>query len=372
VKILKYLIGAAGLVALFGAIALVANEGYAAGATPASRIIHALGFSIIALTGMGGPALAYRFCRSPRMRPLGILVGLISAAALTANVALFIASRPDQQGVVSPARRIAAPASATVSSRTSEGADKDENELNRLIAERSALYFNPTSKAAIAAARAEFMDINAAYSAQCDDEHDAKCDELAAERKAKQDVFLAAVTDRIATKHAEELDAKIASIRARRASKSPPLEVQLLEVQSAHQRVSDAPARPAWQQVALVLMGEFAIAGALIVWSIPDEPSSPAPVHRGDIRPRRRSRVPLGEEDLARFVNECMSRARGERAPLPALHLRFLDWCDEQGLSPLPPRRFSQAVVKCCAEAEIEVCHDGSDVVCLDVRLAPT
>lgn len=367
-KILKYLIGAAGLVALIGAIAFVAHDGYATGATPASRIINALAFSLIALAGMAGPALAYRLCRSPRMRTLGILVGLISAAALTASVAHFVAKH-DQQSGASPARRIDAPASATVSSRTSAGADKDENELNRLTAERSALYFSPTSQAAIGAARAEFIDINDAYSAQCDDEHGAKCDELAAELTAKRDVFLAAVSDRTATLRAEELDAKIAGIRARLAPKSP-----LLDIQSARQRASDSVERSTWQQGALVLIGEFAIAFALIVWSIPDVPSSPAPIHRsiGDIRTRGRSRVPSGEEDLARFVYECMSRARGERAPLRALYLRFLDWCDEQRLSPLPPRKFSQAVVKCCAEAQIEVCHDGSDVVCLNVRLAPT
>lgn len=372
----KTLIGAAALLALIGLTVLVAREGFAAGATPGNRIVNALVLSMLALTVMAGPALAYRLCRSASRRWFGIVVGVICAAALTASVVHVVASEPGQPlvDVLAQLGRTYAPAPALVSSQAPGGPEKDESELKRVVAERAALYFIPTSEAAIAAARSEFIAVNAAYDAQCGDKSVEKCGELSNELAAKRNVFLGAVRNRNATLRAAQLDAEAAAIRARLglvppvAAKPPPAAEE-----PAH-RAPVPPERPASQQGVMMLAGEIAVAGALILWSLPGEPSSPAPVQPvvGYTRPRGRSRLPASEDDLTYFLHDCMSRASGARAPLPALYPRFLDWCDEQGLAPLPPRKFSQAVVKCCADAQIEVRQVGSDIYCLDVKLAPS
>jgi hypothetical protein len=64
VSILRALIGLIGLVSTVGVTALAARHGYVTGATPFDRTAAALTFSIIALTGLVGPAVAWRLaCR---------------------------------------------------------------------------------------------------------------------------------------------------------------------------------------------------------------------------------------------------------------------------------------------------------------------
>ena len=115
------------------------------------------------------------------------------------------------------------------------------------------------------------------------------------------------------------------------------------------------------------------IACSLVPWSLPGKTSKAAAIRQAisDVPIRPTKREPADEGDLAKFVHECISPARGESVELRALYLRFLDWCDEQRLSALPPRAFAQAVVRRCAQEQIEVRHHGSDVVCLDVKVAP-
>jgi hypothetical protein len=67
-----------------------------------------------------------------------------------------------------------------------------------------------------------------------------------------------------------------------------------------------------------------------------------------------------------------MRRAGGETVELRTLYSRFLEWCDAQQLAPLPPKKFSQAFVARCAEAQIDVRCEGQKVLFLDVRLAPS
>ena len=86
VSILRALIGLIGLVAAAGVTALAARHGYVTGATLFDRTVAALTFSIIALTGLVGPAVAWRLCLSSRLKPLGVLLAIISAAALVTNV----------------------------------------------------------------------------------------------------------------------------------------------------------------------------------------------------------------------------------------------------------------------------------------------
>jgi hypothetical protein len=128
----------------------------------------------------------------------------------------------------------------------------------------------------------------------------------------------------------------------------------------------------AWRQIFVTLAAQIAIAISLILWDLPSRPPKTAVREAGGAIPgRAMRREQASEGDLTRFVQACISPATGESVEMRALYLRFLDWCDEQRLSALPPRAFTRAFVERCAEAQIEVRQDGPDIVCLDVTLAP-
>jgi hypothetical protein len=375
VGILKNLIGALGLMVGAAIVALVARNGYASDGPPLDRITMALLYSIIALTGLAGPALAYRLYRSTKMKPLGVLLGIISAAALVTNVTNLTRAGPGQAVSAAVAQFVNTPTRVSVSAAPGVAAsNKYELDLQRLTAERAALYFIPTTQAAVAQTRSAYMEADTAHRAECSERRNPKCGELAADLAAKQGAFLAAARDRRATEQAETLDAEIASLHARLGTAPDPAPAE----QAGGTKVPrDVPLpsreKDTWQQIFAALAAQITIACSLILWSLPGKPSKSAAIRQaiGDIPARPSKREPASEGDLAKFVHECISPARGESVELRALYLRFLDWCDEQRLSALPPRAFAQAVVRRCAQEQIEVRHHGSDVVCLDVKVAP-
>jgi hypothetical protein len=367
-SILKNLIGALGLMLGAAAVALVAHNGYASDGMPLDRTTTALLYSIIALTGLAGPALAYRLYRSTSMKPLGVLLGLISAAALVTNVTNLTRAEPGRAVSAAVTQFVSTPARVSVSASNTYGID-----LQRLTAERAALYFNPTTEAAVAQARSAYMEADGAHRAECSERRNPKCGELSADLAAKQDTFLAAARDRTATERAETLDAEIASIHARLGTAADPAPAEQSGTSVPRDEPLPSREKATWQQIFVALATQIAIACSLVPWNLPRKPSKAAAIRQaiGDIPARPTKREPANEGDLAKFVHECISPARGESVELRALYLRFLDWCDEQRLSALPPRAFAQAVVRRCAEEQIEVRHHGSDVVCLDVKVAP-
>ena len=215
VSILRALIGLIGLVAAAGVTALAARHGYVTGATPFDRAAAALTFSIIAVTGLAGPAVAWRLCLSSRLKPLGVLLAIISAAALVTNVT-HLATAVDKLGTIGA--NILPSALVPASPSAVSAPNNDEAELQRITAGRAALYFNPTSEDAVAAARAAYMEADAAHRADCSERQNPKCEALAADLASKQAAFLAAARDRIATVEAEKLDAEAASLHARSGS----------------------------------------------------------------------------------------------------------------------------------------------------------
>lgn len=374
VSILRALIGLIGLVSTVGVTALAARHGYVTGATPFDRTAAALTFSIIALTGLVGPAVAWRLCLSSRLKALGVLLGIISAAALVTNVT-HLAAAVDK--AVTIGANILPPALVPASSPAVSAPNNDEVELQRITAGRAALYFNPTSEDAVAAARAAYMEADAAHRADCSERQNPKCEALAADLASKQATFLAAARDRIATVEAEKLDAEAASLRARSGSgPSSPAAQQSQGAtvpQPAPMLEPSSPETPSTGQIAIAAAGQLAIAFSLILWGAPRRQSRVAAINQAiaDIPIRAPKRQPASDGDLTLFVRDCISPAGGGSVKFRDLYLRFLDWCDEQQLSALPPQKFSQAFVKRCAEAQIEVRREGADVVCLDVKLVP-
>ncbi len=374
VSILRALIGLIGLVATAGVTALAAHHGYVTGATPFDRAAAALTFSIIALTGLVGPAVAWRLCLSSRLKPLGVLLAIISAAALLTNVT-HLAAAVDKVATIGA--NVLPSALVPASPPAVSAPNNDEAELQRITAGRAALYFNPTSEDAVAAARAAYMEADAAHRADCSERQNPKCEALAADLASKQAAFLAAARDRVATVEAEKLDAEAASLRARSGLEPSSPAGQQSQGATASQPAAIAepssPETASPSQIAIATTAQLAIAFSLILWSIPGRQSRVTAINQAiaDIPIRAPKREPAGDGDLTLFVRDCISPAGGGSVKFRDLYLRFLDWCDEQQLSALPPQKFSQAFVKRCAEAQIEVRCEGADVVCLDVKLVP-
>jgi hypothetical protein len=366
VSILRALIGLIALVAAAGVTALAARHGYVTGATPFDRAAAALTFSIIALTGLAGPAVAWRLCVSSRLKPLGVLLAIISAAALVTNVT-HLAAAVDKLATIGA--NVLPSALVPASPPAVSAPNDDEAELQRITAGRAALYFNPTSEDAVAAARAAYMEADAAHRADCGERQNSKCEALAADLASKQAAFLAAARDRIATVEAEKLDAEAASLHARSGSQQS----QGATVPQPAAAEPSSPETASPSQIAIATTAQLAIAFSFILWSVPGRQSRVAAINQAiaDIPIRAPKREPAGDGDLTLFVRDCISPAGGGSVKFRDLYLRFLDWCDEQQLSALPPQKFSQAFVKRCAEAQIEVRCEGADVVCLDVKLVP-
>jgi hypothetical protein len=361
-----------------GVIALAAASGYAVGAEPADRFAAALFYSIIAAAGLAGPAIAWHLYRRPRLKPLGVLLGIVSAATLVTSVTQLSRAAPTPAAATAPATLPAGtPAPETSASVQAAAPGQDDLELQRIASERSGLYFSGTSTEALGAARAAYLAAQGAHYSKCVEGHDPKCAELAADLATKQTAFLAAVRDRTATEQAEKLDAEAARIRARLAAPSP---------QGPVKRLQDAVVRqaPMFETIPrvtvpsprtfMILAAEIAIAAALIFWDVPGRsPKAAAASRTLDASPGRQARrEQASARDLTRFVQACISPARGESVELRTLYLRFVDWCEEQRLSAPPPRAFTQEFINRCADVEIEVRPGGSDIVCLDVKLAPT
>jgi hypothetical protein len=353
-------IGAFGLAAGAIAVALVARYGYVAGVTPLDRITTALVFSIIAIVGLAGPAIALRLTRSSLGLPKlwGALAGILAAAALLANLSNSLAAIENH----------------AEHTRVADGRQRDEAELERVKAERDALHFTPTTMAAVADAREALLTADTARRAECDIRRTKFCEEYAANVATKRDAFAALFKDRAKTEIAEKLDAEAAGIHAR-LDEIPP-EPDAKSQPAAFSFSFKLPDRDSVTLLHVAVAGtvELLSVFSLIGWVLLGAKPRTTEVIRQVIRNvpvESTKREPASSSDLAMFVQDCMRPAGGETVELQTLYLRFLEWCNEQKLSPLPPKRFSEAFITRCEEAQIDVRCDGSRVLCLDVKLAP-
>jgi hypothetical protein len=353
--------GALVLAAAAIVVALLGRFGYLGGEAFGDGALKAISYAAIAFVGLIGPALALNLFYSSR-RFLGALVAVLAGAAFLATIAnsLSALGHHVERVQVADARR------------------DDEAAVAKLEAERAALHYAPVTDAETAAARDAMLAADAARRAECDG-RGRRCEELVAELAVKRDAFAALLKDRAATQQAERLEAEAAAFKAKLQAKpvvpaekpkAPPLEllVKLPGAETVTQR-----------SLAAVAGSELLIALALLVWEWRRlRPRTTDVIHEA-LRAMPASgkaashgkREPAATGDLAIFVQDCMRRAGGENVELRALYSRFLEWCDAQQLAPLPPKKFSEAFVARCAQAQIDVRCEGQKVLFLDVRLAP-
>ncbi len=357
-------IGAFGLAAGAIVVALLARYGYLTGATPKDGALTALSLAAIALGGLVGPAVALRLFWSPlrSAKLLGVLVAMLAFAALLATLGNSLGAIANQ------AER----------TQVNEARRGDEAALARIAAERAALRFTPATDAAVASARDALLAADAARRAECDGGRGKHCEELAADVTAKREAFAALFKDRAATERADKLDAEAAGVRAR--LEAPPAVPAASPQAGSFEFIVRLPDvdTVTRQHLAVVATIELLIVFSLITWEWRRLRPSTTEVIQQAIRSmpertpaRMAKREPAASGDVAIFVQDCMTRAGGETVELRALYSRFIDWCDAQQLVPLPPKKFSQAFVARCAEAQIDVRCEGANVLFLDVRLTP-
>ena len=365
--------GAIGLAAAAVVVALVARYGYVTGDTFGDAALTAFSFAAIAIVGLIGPAAALRlFWSSLRAAKLfGVLVAMLACAALLATLGNSLGA------VAKHAERV----------KVAEVRSGDEAALAQITAERATMHFTPTTDAAVASAREAMMAADTARRAECDGGRGKHCEEVAADLGTKRDAFAAVLKDRAATQQADRLDAEAASVRARLNAK-PAAHVE--EPKAAPLglliKLPDAGAVTE-RRIAAIVTGELLIVLMLVAWVWRRwRPSTTEAIHQavrgipitaanreaaaGD-RGRTSKREPAASGDVAIFVQDCMRRAGGENVELRTLYSRFLEWCDAQQLVPLPPKKFSEAFVARCAEADIDVRCEGANVLFLDVKLTP-
>ncbi len=353
--------GVVGLAAGAIVVALIVHYGYVTSAAPKDGALTALTLAAIAVAGLLGPAVALRlWASSSRLAKIGPpLLGVLALAALLATFG----------------NSLGAVASYAERARLAEARRSDEAALASLSAERAALHFAATTDAAVAAARTALVAADAARRSECTGGRGRHCEELAADLIAKRDAYAAIIKERATTERADKLDREAATIRARLdAAPAKPTQPRA----SAFDLIFKlSAADPVAQRKAAALAAvELLIVLSLFAWEwMRLRPSTTKVIHeaiRGiPVSKKAARREPAASGDLAIFVQDCMRRSGGDTVELRMLYTRFLEWCDERQLSPLPPKRFSEACVARCAEAQIDVRCEGSNVIFLDVSLAP-
>ena len=374
VSILRALIGLIGLVATAGMTALAARYGYVTGATLFDRTAAALTFSIIALTGLVGPAVAWRLCLSSRLKPLGVLLGIISAAALVTNVT-HLAAAVDKvatigANILPPALVPASPPAVPPPTTTRRNYSASQPGVLRC----TSIQHQRTQLRRHGPRTWKLMPRTAPIAANARTRNVKRSLQILHPSRPRSWPQPGIGSRRWRPKNSTRKLLAFVLVQAQSPVHRP--RSNLKAPRSRNRPRSLEPTSPETaspSQIAIATAGQLAIAFSLILWGVPGRQSRAAAINQAiaDIPIRAPKREPAGDGDLTLFVRDCISPAGGGSVKFRDLYLRFLDWCDEQQLSALPPQKFSQAFVKRCAEAQIEVRCEGADVVCLDVKLVP-
>jgi hypothetical protein len=381
-------VGIFGLVAGVIVVTLVARYGFVTSDTALDGAIVAFFFAVIAIGGLGGPAVAVHLWKNAA-KLWGAVAGIVAGVALLANLSNSlgaIASRADK----TQAQRAMA----------SDGAKDDRAELIRISAERTKL---PSARpAGTVEADIEAQRASKAYKSSngCDpDQITAK-----ATREAC-DAFRRLEGELATAQAAARLDAAAAAARGRLAKAQPVGSVNPLG--DTLGRLLSVPAEIAatWQQVATVVVVELLIAFGLLAWELlagrsssPGLPGStttapehePAPVEtsvsvplsakrrvkdapparcpRPATPPRKVALIETGRApgDIAKFAVAYLRPASGSAVAIPALYQPYREWCDEHGFRAETVERFEELFAALCDLSGFKRLGDE----CLGLRLA--
>jgi Poxvirus D5 protein-like len=363
---MRSILGIFGMVAGLIVVALVARYGFVTSDTPVDGAIVAFFFAVIALGGIGGPAVAVHLWRSQRGagKVWGLIVGLVAGVALLANLSNSlgaIATRADktlaERNQITTARR------------------DDRAELQRLIRERAALpTFTPTTAEAVQAAQRAADEATRARRAECGDgdpaERGTNCRAYeAAERQALAGLTVA-TTNKATAEAAGGLEDRVAAVRARLAVSEPVASTNPLADALGRIFALSAEHAATWQQVATVVVVELLIAVSLVALELlrPERAAPPVPIQTGPRLVADRGKVVGSVND---FVVECVEAAKGAKVTFEEMYRAYAAWCQAVGFEPLGPQQFVEPLEKLCVAADVPTRTAGSKVYLVNVRLVP-
>jgi hypothetical protein len=350
-------------VGIFGAVsgvivvALVGRYGFVTSDTALDGAIAAFFFGVIAVGGIGGPAVAVHLLKAGKGwgKTWGIIAGAIALVALLANLSNSLGA-------------IAGRADKTLAERSkaSEAKKDARAELARLAAERKALpTFVPATEDDVGAAREAVAAAARITKAECGDGTDAKqrgprCRQREAEEGTKREALAGILERKGITDRAAQIDADAADER-RKLETAPPVSSANPMAETLarifHVQADDAAT---WQQVVTVVVVELLIAFSLVAWELLTPPRVTA-IEGEIVRPRRssprRTRIsapaailieakPAG--DVAQFAVAHLRPAPEATLAIGDLYQPYREWCSGQGMSAVSAPKFDELFAALC------------------------
>lgn len=411
-------------VGIFGAtagvivVALVARYGFVTSDTRLDGAITAFFFAVIAVGGIGGPAVAVHLFRSSEGwgKTWGVIAGVIACVALLANLSNSLGA-------------IAGRADKTIAERTKAADDvKDARaELKRFAKEREALpAFTPATDDDVTAARDAVAAAGRASAVECGDgtnpkQRGSRCRDREGEEKAKREALAAVLTNKGLTDRAAKIDADAVAARRKLEQAPPVASVNPMADTLARIFHIEADSAATWQQVATVIVVELLIAFALIAYELlgtsghavastdatpetvaaedlqappvavnlatPDAGTAPAhlvelpavePAAAAMLPPRQRrpqkSVKPIKADrrpgDVAKFAVACLRPSAGASIAIPVLYQPYTRWCEQQGFRAIPREKFEGLFSALCDLSGFTRSEESGETCCLNLELA--
>ena len=347
-------------------VALAARYGFKGADTSADGLIYGTMFGAIAAGGGLMQALAVHVATSEgmtrRYRMLwAVVIAVIGLAAMFATV-------------LSSLGAIAGRADAIAAERTSaaDNARDDRATLKRLTDERAGLKFAATDTAAVDAAKAAVASAERSRVAECGNgdpkQRGANCRARETVEQDKRDALAAVVANKALTDRAANLDADLATIRARLVGAAPaqtanPLAATLSRM--LDMSVSDAADR---RDLFLAIVLELLVAGSMIGVELTRDRRLPESTKETGDTPVAPSA--MTGSVVAFFAARLPEDATGQ-ASMREIFDAYKAWCAaaSPALAPLPVELFGRQFGAECKRRRIEVRRDGKTVLCVGVRL---
>lgn len=336
-------IGIFGMAAGAIVVALVSRYGYAGSDTPLDGAITAFFFAVIAIGGIGGPAVAVHLFRTADGWAClwGIIAGPIAIVALLANLSNSLGA-------------IAGRADKTIAERTqaTDARKDDRAELTRLMREREGMpAFVATDAAAVEAAKRSADTAMRARKAECGDgdpkQRGPNCRAYEATENEANGKLATVTAAKAATDQAAALGTKADAIRARLGKAAPVASVNPLADTLGRIFHIGADDAATWQQIATVIVVELLIAFALIAWELL------TPQKAVVARDRLLESEPIGHPsnvvsldsarasgDVGKFATARLMPAPGKSVAVTELHGPYQRWCAETGCRALQREEF--------------------------------
>lgn len=354
-------------------VALVARYGYVSSDTPIDGAIAAFFFSIAAIGGLGGHAVAVHLWR--RNRGWAFITGVLALLALGINLSNTfeaILGRGDQ----TEAERVK-------NADTIKSAKRDLALTQEAM--RSVPTYEPTTEATVKAAKAAADAATARREAECSGARGGR-GRRCRDREADEATALAAVakaeTNFAATKRISWLIDRAARLRKKLdeapATASPsPLATGLARLL----QIPDAAAVSAatWQKFALAAIVELLIACAFVAFELmrADTPrrapstNSPKSISASVPRPRLVSeQTPAG--NVHEYVVDQLEATKAATVSFRDVYVDYEAWCHGKEAPALAPNDFAERMAQICDGTDVYTRQRNETIQLVNVRIAGT